>query len=186
MAQILAFWFGDAGRDRWFESTPEFDALIGHCFGNTIEAAAAGGLDHWAGSPDGAVALCILLDQFPRNAWRGTPRVFAYNAAARRIAVEAIAAGFHARLPPERRLFLYLPLRAQRGSVRPAALLRLDGRPRRRLVARLRPTAPRSHRPLWPLPSPQRHPGSHQHAGGGGVPARAGIVVLGGLGQDRR
>jgi uncharacterized protein (DUF924 family) len=108
--EILDFWFAPAGSERWFRSTPEFDALIERRFRSIIEAAAAGVLDHWATSPDGAVALCVLLDQFPRNAWRGTPRAFAYDAAARKVAGAAIAAGHDVGLPPERRLFLYLPL----------------------------------------------------------------------------
>src|SRR3954452_14560645 len=108
--EILDFWFAPAGSERWFRSTPEFDALIERRLRSIIEAAAAGVLDHWATSPDGAVALCVLLDQFPRNAWRGTPRAFAYDAAARKVAGAAIAAGHDVGLPPERRLFLYLPL----------------------------------------------------------------------------
>lgn len=109
MTEVLDFWFAPGGGERWFCSTPEFDALIEHRFGASIAAAAAGALDHWAGSPDGAVALCVLLDQFPRNAWRGTPRAFVCDAKARRIAAAAIAAGHDRRLPAERRLFLYLP-----------------------------------------------------------------------------
>ena len=109
MAEILEFWFGAGGRERWFGGGPELDALIRDRFAATIEAAAAGALDHWVASPDGAVALCVLLDQFPRNAWRGTPRAFACDALARRVAAAAIAAGHDRHLPPERRLFLYLP-----------------------------------------------------------------------------
>ena len=109
MAEILEFWFGEGARERWFGGGPELDALIRDRFAATIEAAAAGALDHWVASPDGAVALCVLLDQFPRNAWRGMPRAFACDAKARRIAATVIAAGHDRRLPPEQRLFLYLP-----------------------------------------------------------------------------
>ena len=110
MAEVLEFWFRECGSERWFGGGPELDAVIRERFAATIEAAATGALDHWAATPEGAVALCVLLDQFPRNAWRDTPQAFAHDAKARALAMAAIAAGQDAALPTERRLFLYLPL----------------------------------------------------------------------------
>lgn len=109
MAEILAFWFAEAGSESWFDTAPEFDALIRLRFGATSEAALTGDLDHWAATPDGALALCLVLDQFPRNIWRGTPRAFAADPKACAVAAAAIAAGHDRAVPPERRPFFYLP-----------------------------------------------------------------------------
>jgi uncharacterized protein (DUF924 family) len=109
LEEVLAFWFDPANRERWFERDPAFDAEIARRFAPSIEDAAAGRLDAFAGEPRGALALCVLLDQFPRNVWRGTPRAFAQDEAARRVADRAVAAGLDRGLPPEQRLFLYLP-----------------------------------------------------------------------------
>jgi uncharacterized protein (DUF924 family) len=107
--EVLGFWFAPGGEGRWFKPDPAFDAEIRRRFAPLVEEAGAGRLDGWGATPDGAVALCLLLDQFPRNIWRGTPRAFAHDPAARRVAGAALAAGHDARLPPPRRLFLYLP-----------------------------------------------------------------------------
>lgn len=106
---VLAFWFAPGGEDRWFTPDPAFDAEIGQRFGALVEEALAGGLAAWAETPDGALALCLLLDQFPRNLWRGTPRAFAGDAMARALAADALAAGHDRAMPVDRRLFLYLP-----------------------------------------------------------------------------
>jgi uncharacterized protein (DUF924 family) len=107
---ILAFWFAPETRPLWFERDPAFDADIARRFGPMIEEAADGRLAFWGKEPEGALALCLLLDQFPRNIWRGTPRAFAYDIFALGVAEEALAAGHDRALPPDRRLFLYLPL----------------------------------------------------------------------------
>lgn len=108
-AAILAFWFAPDARERWFAPDPAFDAEIGERFADLIEPAAAGRLDDWRSRSEGALALCLLLDQFPRNIWRGTPRAFAYDPAARRVAADAVAAGLDRGLRPEERHFIYLP-----------------------------------------------------------------------------
>lgn len=113
---VLAFWFavpGDPehGRMRriWFAKDEAFDEEIRQRFLADYEAAAAGGYDGLATTPSGALALAILLDQFPRNLFRGTARAFATDAKARALAERAVEAGFDQRLVPVERLFLYLP-----------------------------------------------------------------------------
>jgi uncharacterized protein (DUF924 family) len=107
--EVIDFWFADATRARWFDSTPEFDRALEGRFSALHEQAAAGELDHWRGSADGCLALCILLDQLPRNLFRGHARAFATDAQALAVAEHAIAAGFDQSLPADQRLFLYLP-----------------------------------------------------------------------------
>jgi uncharacterized protein (DUF924 family) len=107
-SDVLDFW-RDAGPQRWFRKDDAFDARFRERFGSTHEAAAAGALDAWANSADGALALLILLDQFPRNAFRGTARMYATDAKAREIARRAVDAGFDGQVDPELRPFFYLP-----------------------------------------------------------------------------
>ena len=114
---ILDFWLlplGDPGhgkkREMWWKSTPELDAEIGKRFGTLIELAIAGELDHWRKSPDGALALILLCDQFSRNIWRKTGRAFSGDAKARETARHALSHGFPAAYPNDVRLFFYMPL----------------------------------------------------------------------------
>lgn len=114
--EILAFWFlptDDPGRgamrDVWFKRDAAFDAEIAGRFGGAVEAAATGALDSWASLPEGALALIVLLDQFPRNLFRGQARAFATDAKARAIAAQAVALGFDRLREPLERLFIYLP-----------------------------------------------------------------------------
>jgi uncharacterized protein (DUF924 family) len=107
--QIVSFW-RHAGPGAWFTKNDEFDARFRERFLELHETAARGELDHWMTTPEGSLALLILLDQFPRNAFRGTPRMFATDSHARRVAAAAIAAG-HDRAVEERlQMFFYLPL----------------------------------------------------------------------------
>ncbi|WP_353181712.1 DUF924 family protein [Bosea sp. (in: a-proteobacteria)] len=107
-AEILAFWH-EAGPEKWFAKDAEFDAEIGRRFRPAYEAAAAGRLDGWQETPEGAYALLILLDQFPRNLFRGSPQAFATDARALAVARRAIAAGFDTSYAPPERRFFYLP-----------------------------------------------------------------------------
>lgn len=107
-AEIVRFW-RDAGPDRWFAKDAAFDARFrAHCQ-PLHEAAAQGELASWQGTPEGALALVLLLDQFPRNCFRDTARMFATDAIARTVASQAIAAGFDQAVEPELRVFFYLP-----------------------------------------------------------------------------
>jgi uncharacterized protein (DUF924 family) len=105
---VLRFW-RDAGPKRWFRRDGAFDALFRERFLAAHEAAARGELDGWLATPDGALALVLLLDQFPRNAFRDTPRMYASDAQARAAADAAIAAGHDTRVDAQLRPFFYLP-----------------------------------------------------------------------------
>ena len=106
-AAIIAFW-REAGADRWFKKDAVFDDEIKQRFLETYEAAAAGKLTNWESSADGALALLILLDQFPRNMFRGETRAFATDPLARAVASRAILNGFDGAFP-DLRGFYYLP-----------------------------------------------------------------------------
>jgi uncharacterized protein (DUF924 family) len=106
--EVVEFW-KQAGRDLWFAKDPEFDRRFRERFLALYEAAARGELGSWLETPDGALALCILLDQFPRNSFRGTPRMYATDALARTVADQAIRAGHDRALQHPLALFVYLP-----------------------------------------------------------------------------
>jgi len=105
---VLAFWRA-AGADKWFKKDSAFDAEIAARFSDTQRAAAAGTLSAWAETPEGALALVIVLDQFPRNMFRGDARAFATDAQARAVAERAIARGFDQAIQAAERMFFYLP-----------------------------------------------------------------------------
>lgn len=107
--EILAFWFAPETVSGWFKPEPALDAEVARRFAPLIDQAAAGQLDAWADTSRGALALCLLLDQFPRHVWRGTPGAFGRDADARRVAEAALVAGHDRALRPEERFFLYLP-----------------------------------------------------------------------------
>src|SRR4051812_38463169 len=105
---ILAFW-REAGRERWYKRNDAFDAEVRRRFLALWQKAAAGELTSWENSDDGALALVIVLDQFPRNMFRGTPQAFASDAPARDVARCAIARGTDRRIDPLLLEFLYMP-----------------------------------------------------------------------------
>lgn len=105
---VVAFW-RDAGPERWFAKDDAFDAEIGARFLEAHMAAARRELDGWAETAEGALALLLLLDQFPRNLFRGTAHQFATDPLAKRIAEQAIAAGHDLAVEPPLRSFFYLP-----------------------------------------------------------------------------
>jgi uncharacterized protein (DUF924 family) len=105
--EVIAFW-REAGPDRWFNKNTAFDDEIRRRFLSLHEMAAAGKLTEWEGNPEGALALLILLDQFPRNMFRGQARAFATDPLARLVASRAILNGFDGAFP-DMRSFFYLP-----------------------------------------------------------------------------
>ncbi len=107
-AEVVSFWSG-AGPERWFDKDAAFDEEIRTRFLATHEAAAAGKLSGWEQTALGALAMLILLDQFPRNMFRGEARTFATDRLARAIAAGGIVRGFDAQVPIELRGFFYLP-----------------------------------------------------------------------------
>ena len=108
-AEILAFW-RDAGPARWYSRDDAFDAEVRRRFLGLWQKAAAGELSSWETSDDGALALVIVFDQFPRNMFRSDIRTYASDARAREVAHRAIERGADARIDPALREFLYLPL----------------------------------------------------------------------------
>jgi uncharacterized protein (DUF924 family) len=129
--EVLDFWFGQNPLapahlpDRlhlWFgaEDPPEVvaarDATIAQRFGALMDAAAFGELDSWAASPHRLLALILLLDQFPRHAYRGRGRAFAQDYKAMALTLDGLQTGADAALPPIQRLFFYLPLQHAESS----------------------------------------------------------------------
>jgi uncharacterized protein (DUF924 family) len=106
--QVLGFWT-TAGAKAWFNHDPAFDAEIRDRFEALHLTASRGEFDGWAQTPRGALALLILLDQFPRNIWRGSAHAFATDASARAVADAAVARGFDLQVEPQLRPFFYLP-----------------------------------------------------------------------------
>ncbi|MCG6877327.1 MAG: DUF924 domain-containing protein [Betaproteobacteria bacterium] len=113
---VLRFWFGEPGsgergrpRKAWFVKSPEFDAEIRDRFFGTYEQAEAGQLDAWQDTPLAALALVVVLDQFPRNMFRGIPRAFATDARALAVARGIVERGFDVAYVPVERAFAYLP-----------------------------------------------------------------------------
>jgi len=107
--RVVSFWI-EAGPALWFAKDSKFDARFRERFLHEHEAAARGELQHWQSTPDGALALVLLLDQFPRNAFRGTPRMYDTDALARQVARQAFAAGYDREIAMELRKFFVLPL----------------------------------------------------------------------------
>ncbi len=107
--EILSFWFDELSPQQWFQSNPELDDQIRERFFITYEMARDGLCDHWISDVDGALALCILLDQFPRHFFRGKPEAFATDSNALLVVKQAIRNGFDQVLEPVKRGFLYVP-----------------------------------------------------------------------------
>jgi uncharacterized protein (DUF924 family) len=105
---IIGFWRG-AGPEKWFKKVIAFDEAIRLKFEPTHHRAARGEYDAWAQSADGALALLILLDQFPRNLYRNSGHAFATDPKARSIARAAVERGFDRDVAPIFRNFFYLP-----------------------------------------------------------------------------
>lgn len=113
--RILTFWFGDdslrplKNRNLWFAKDPKIDDLVRGNFESYLDEAQTGAYDDWAKTPNGALALVILCDQFPRMIFRDDPQAFAYDQRALRASQIAIAAGFDKNYTAVERFFLYMP-----------------------------------------------------------------------------
>lgn len=105
---VVEFW-RSAGFELWFAKDEAFDRRFREEFIDLHEAAARGRISGWLASPIGSLALLILLDQFPRNAFRGSPRMYATDPMARKVADIGITAGHDQAFDPPLRLFYYLP-----------------------------------------------------------------------------
>lgn len=116
VADILSFWFGSPDepgfgkpQKSWFTKDPQFDLSIRSRFEGDYEKAARGELNPWKDAPHSCLALILLLDQFPRNLFRGLPQAFATDAQALEVAQWAIDRHFDRGLLPVERWFIYLP-----------------------------------------------------------------------------
>ncbi len=113
-SDVLLFWFGGPGlhgkrHKRWFEKSDAFDGEIRERFAPLYEHAAAGKLAYWKSRPADCLALILVLDQFPRNMFRGTPRAFAADPLALEAARHGVALDYDRDMLPVERLFAYLP-----------------------------------------------------------------------------
>jgi uncharacterized protein (DUF924 family) len=116
---ILRYWFGPQPDDPsairqqislWFTATEDTDRYVRRHFEADLRRASVGALDDWEQSPRGRLALIVLLDQFPRNIYRGTPAAFAHDAHALRLCLDGLARGHDTELRPIERLGFYLPM----------------------------------------------------------------------------
>ncbi len=107
-AGVVAYW-REAGARRWFTKDVDFDARLRMRYLDLHESAARRELDRWASDAEGMLALLILLDQFPRNAFRGSAHMFATDPLALHFARVALERGFDAAIEPGLRMFCYLP-----------------------------------------------------------------------------
>jgi uncharacterized protein (DUF924 family) len=108
--EVVDFWVKEVGPEGWYDGSPELDQTIRDKFLDDWELARRGKLDKWGTCPEQALALVILLDQFPRNMFRGDGKSFATDRKARCIARHAIDRNFDLRTPEPQRQFYYLPL----------------------------------------------------------------------------
>ena len=187
---VLDFWLDDGlelgwpsgnSSARWFNGGPALDQEIRQRFGAPVREALAGGLADWEALPLARLALVIVLDQFPRNIFRGDAAAFAGDARARRLVLDALDRGLHESLPWVGRVFLLMPLmhaedlRLQRRGVQefealieqaPAAL-----KPQIESNLRFARAHSGDHRTLRPVPISQRSARARQQRGGSGIPA---------------
>ena len=108
--RILNFWFEEHSSEHWFIPPPTFDQEIKSNFGDLVHQARTPSLDHWSNNPNGTLALLLLLDQFPRNIFRGTPDAFSSDTKALDVAVKGIAKGYDRMMQPMQQAFFLLPL----------------------------------------------------------------------------
>ena len=107
---VLGLWFSPVARPNWFERSDAFDAEVRRHLAAPHERAAAGELADWSEHPKACLALVILLDQVPRNIFRGTLRAFSTDVAACKLSYLAFERGYDAGFDRDEKLFLYLPL----------------------------------------------------------------------------
>ena len=112
---VLRFWVDEVGPSRWYETDDQLDAEIRERFGTLWRRAAGGRCDHWLVTPRGALALVILLDQLPRNMFRGTADAFSTDRKALCVAKQSVRRGHDTVTPEPERQFFYLPLMHSEG-----------------------------------------------------------------------
>lgn len=107
--EVLKFWFDEIAPEKWFATDPAFDEEIRQRFLALLQSTAQGEQYAWRTAARGRLAEIIVLDQFSRNVYRGTPRAFAQDPMALALSQEAVAAGLHRGLTPVERTFLLMP-----------------------------------------------------------------------------
>ena len=125
--EVLRFWFDDLSPDDWFESDEAVDSRIRERFRELHEALREQVPETWRSSARGCLAAVIVLDQFPRNMYRGTARAFAADGAALSLAKEALKRGFDRDLPTDERKFLYMPFQHSEHPAEQARSMELFG-----------------------------------------------------------
>ncbi len=181
---VLTFWFEEAGPDKWFEKSDDFDAEIADRFGALTHAARDGKLVTWLETPRGCLALIILIDQFSRNIHRDSPLAWSADAHALALTRLALDKQFDEQPRTERAQIPLYAAHAQRGSERSGAVcggVREAGRGRcrgRRDKSRLRRATPRHHCPVRAFPPSQRNSGAREQRRGARVSGGTKLFVL--------
>ncbi len=124
---VLDFWFAESTPEQWYKKDDGFDAALRERFATLYGRAAAGELDGWMETAKGCLALVIVLDQFPRNLFRGDPRSFATDAAARAVLRHALGKGLDTGLSANEKQFLYMPLQHSEDAADQALSVELNG-----------------------------------------------------------
>ena len=109
-SDVIKYWFSEKSRQHWFSSTPEIDNEIKRRYERLWMSAASGELDDWQDSPQGCLALIIVLDQFPLNMFRGKAKSFQTEKMAVEVALKAINKGYDEIFNADELLFLFMPL----------------------------------------------------------------------------
>lgn len=107
--EIITLWFSEAGKKFWYNATSEMDKELREKYSDIFHAAMRDRLEQWQDTPEGSLALVIVLDQFPLNMYRGEAESYSGEARSREVAAAAIARGFDEALIDEQKAFLYLP-----------------------------------------------------------------------------
>ena len=165
-AEVLAFWIDEVGPTGWYNSTEALDETIRSRFLGAWEQGAAGGLSDWLQNAEGALAYVILLDQFPRNMFRGAGQAFATDKKALCAAKCAITKGWDLKTGEPARQFFYLPLMHSECLSDQDRCIRLMKERMPETGGKQsapRPRPPRSHSHLWPLSLSQRGARAPQH-----------------------
>jgi uncharacterized protein (DUF924 family) len=164
-AEILTFWRA-AGRERWSTRDGAFDAEVRSRFFELWQKASAGELSSWEATDDGALALVIVLDQFPRNMFRDDIRAYSSDGLARAVADRAIARGADMGVEAALLEFLYMPLMHSEqlaDQQRCVELFRKAGN------SAIRRASSRDHPPVRAFPASQSYSGAPDDAGGTGL-----------------
>ncbi|KPD22361.1 DUF924 family protein [Idiomarina abyssalis] len=126
---VLDFWFKELTPKQWFAKSDELDNTIAKRFSDTLKAAAEGELWHWRETPHGRLAEVIVLDQFSRNIYRGSPRAFGQDVIALVLAQEAVEKGADKLLDASEKAFLYMPYMHSESALIHEKAMRLFSQP---------------------------------------------------------